>query len=96
MSALALAAGYRRLVLVQPGSPARGLPASRVQAHRVAEAPLPAVSPGGNYFDNDSMLAYLLAVLPEAEAGHYLTQANDDPPGFSAVSFGQTIDELAR
>lgn len=66
--ALSRAAGFSKCVLVQPGSQKKGEPApDRVTAAKVQPKPAPA--PGGNYYDNDSMVAYLLSLYHEESLG---------------------------
>ena len=95
---LARAAGYGRVVLLQPGSPAKGSAhTSSVQCSRVEPQSPPLVAPGGGYYDNGSMVAYLLAVLPEAEAGYYLTQPKDDVGGgFSRAALDASIEAITQ
>ena len=94
VGALAKAAGYSRLVIVQPGSPAKGLPVPKEVRYDRIE-PLPD-APGGGFYDNGSMVAYLLTAVQEAEAGYYLTQPKDDGVGFSQTSFTTTIEAIVR
>ena len=62
--ALSRAAGFSKCVLVQPGSQKKDEPApDRVTATKVQPKPGPA--PGGKYYDNDSMVAYLLSLSQE-------------------------------
>ena len=66
--ALSRAAGFSKCVLVQPGSQKEGEPApDRVTVTKVQPKPAPA--PGGNYYDNDSMVAYLLSLSHEESFG---------------------------
>ncbi len=94
--ALALALGYSSCVLVQPGSPPRGDAGEPgVRCTSVHAAPTPAVTPGGRYFDNANMVAYLLASeQPAAVAGYYLTQPKDSHGNFTTEVVQETADAL--
>ena len=94
VGALAKAAGYSRMVIIQPGSAAKGLPPTKEVGYDTVEPKT--VAPGGGFFDNGSMVAYLLSAVPEAEAGYYLTQPKDDGVGFSEASFTATIDAIVH
>ena len=73
--ALARALGATRAILVQPGSPARGTEAPPTpQLTKVEAAAADAEHPGGAFYDNASMLSYLLRLAPDAPDGYYLTQ----------------------
>ena len=62
--ALSRAAGFSKCVLVQPGSQKKDEPApERVTATKVQ--PKPGLAPGGEYYDNGSMVAYLLSLSQE-------------------------------
>ena len=96
--AYARALGFRKMVLVQPGSPARGAPSRDFALRRVEPCASDAAAPGGEYFDNGSMVAYLLsrdnAGRPEMLAGYYLAQPKDDGAGFSAAALEATTAAL--
>ena len=65
--ALARALGATRAILVQPGSPARGTEAPPTpQLTKVEAAAADAEHPGGAFYDNASMLSYLLRLAPDA------------------------------
>jgi hypothetical protein len=91
---MALALGHNSVVLVQPGS----APSSQEQTGAVAcaavEPAASCVAPGGAYYDNSSMLAYLLAREPLLRAGYYLTQPKDEHGGFSAATLEATTRAL--
>lgn len=99
VGALAMARALDRgaaVVLVQPGSPPKGDTRTEVAADLVRAVKAPAVAPGGNFFDNGSMVEYLLSSGTGATAGYYLRQPKDDGKGFSAASLERTTVELAR
>ena len=60
--AWARACGYERLVLVQPGSPPRGAASTSLELQPVPPAAPGTPAPGGSFFDNGSMVAYLLSL----------------------------------
>ena len=72
--ALATALGYHEVILVQPGSPARGAPVPTAPTAVATVPSTQAEAPGGGFFDNDSMIAYLLSACTSATAGYYLQQ----------------------
>ena len=61
--------------------------------------------PGGAFYDNASMLSYLLRLAPDAPDGYYLTQPKDAAPpgadadaakkGFSSASLASTTEAYA-
>ena len=95
--ALARALGYRSVVLVQPG----GGPVRRsdtqvrgVRCEPVEPMPPPVEAPGGSFFDNATMLAYLAAADPAVSAAYYLQQPKDVRGGFSGAEPGFSADLL--
>ena len=77
--AWARAFGFERVVLVQPGSPPRGTESPTLELQPVQSAEAGAAAPGGNFFDNGSMVAYLLSLdQRQLVAGYYLVQPKDD------------------
>jgi hypothetical protein len=57
--------------------------------------PSPGPAPGGDFFDNASMVAYLLGSEDlGAKDGYYLLQTKDDGKGFSRGSLEQTTEQL--
>ena len=104
--ALARALGATRAILVQPRSPARGTEAPPTpQLTKVEAAAADAEHPGGAFYDNASMLSYLLRLAPDAPDGYYLTQPKDAAPpgadadaakkGFSSASLASTTEAYA-
>ena len=95
--ALALARGYDSVVLVQPGSPAKGADVPKLP---VAQAETPsesAAAPGGDFFNNATMLRYLLRRCSGAVvAGYYVVQPKDDGKGFSKASYDASVELLAQ
>ena len=94
------------VVLVQPGSPASGSEHSnstnvhnqRVEIHQANEANLADLL-GGDYFDNDNMVQYLLAKYATSatnvKAGYYMCQPKDThKAGFTKSSFDGTVYAL--
>ena len=97
--AWARASGYERLVLLQPGSPPRGAESPSLELQTVQPAEPGAPAPGGSFFDNGSMVAYLLSLDAEQlVAGYYLVQPKDDGggKGFSRASLEGTTAALVQ
>ena len=97
--AWARACGYERLVLVQPGSPTRGTASASLELQPVQPAAPGTPAPGGSFFDNGSMVAYLLSLDAEhMVAGYYLVQPKDDGggKGFSRASLEHTAAALVQ
>ena len=97
--AWARACGYERLVLVQPGSPPRGTASASLELQPVQPAAPGTPAPGGCFFDNGSMVAYLLSLGAEhLVAGYYLVQPKDDGggKGFSRASLEGTAAALVQ
>ena len=95
--ASARALGFSKVVLVQPGSPPRGTPSPTLELQRVEAVAADAPAPGGNFFDNGSMVAYLLSRdADDLVAGYYLAQPKDDGKGFSAAAVDATAAALAE
>ena len=97
--AWARACGYERLVLVQPGSPPRGTASASLELQPVQPAAPGTPAPGGSFFDNGSMVAYLLSLDAEQlVAGYYLVQPKDDGggKGFSRASLEGTAAALVQ
>jgi len=97
--AWARACGYERLVLVQPGSPPRGTASASLELQPVQPAAPGTPAPGGSFFDNGSMVAYLLSLDAEhLVAGYYLVQPKDDGggKGFSRASLEGTAAALVQ
>lgn len=94
--ALAAASGYEQVIILQPGSPPKGVPPpDAATATKVSVNPgMPLKAPGGNYFDNPSMIVYLLQSCKAVVAGYYLTQPTDEAGGFSKASLEATTNEL--
>ena len=99
--ALALAMGYDEMVLVQPGSPAKGakvpkLPVAQREHTFMSER----AAPGGDYWNNATMLRWLMRRLfcegRAAVAGYYVVQPKDDGKGFSKASFETTAELFAE
>jgi len=99
--ALALARGYDEVVLVQPGSPAKGaevpkLPVAQREHTFMSER----AAPGGDFFNNATMLRWLMRRLfcegRAAVAGYYVVQPKDDGKGFSKASFETTTELFAE
>ena len=93
----ARACGFQRIVLVQPGSPPRGTPSPALELQAVPPAAVGGAAPGGSFFDNGSMVAYLLSLdAQEHVAGYYLAQPKDDGggKGFSRASLEGTTAAL--
>ena len=96
--ALARALGYEDIVLVMPSSgTSRG---SQVVCKPVSATESPALPPGGDFYSNDTMLAYLLS-LPiglRPTVAKFLVQPKDDGDprtgGFSLASLNATTDTL--
>ena len=89
--------GFKSIVLVQPGSQARGAP-KEIGMQRVQPAAAGASAPGGDFFDNGSMVSYLLSLdtSDELAAGYYLVQPKDEGAGFSAASLEATTTALLK
>ena len=97
--AWARACGYERLVLVQPGSPPRGAASTSLELQPVPPAAPGTPAPGGSFFDNGSMVAYLLSLdATQLVAGYYLVQPKDDGggKGFSRASLEGTTAALVQ
>ena len=97
--AWARASGYERLVLVQPGSPPRGTPSASLELQTVQPAAPGMPAPGGSFFDNGSMVAYLLSLdAQHLVVGYYLVQPKDDGggKGFSRASLEGTATALVQ
>ena len=95
--ALANAMGSKPIVLVQPGSPSKSAPIQDgVLVDPVTPAPTPAVAPGGAFYDNPTMLAYLMATDAAVTAGYYLQQPKDEGGGFSKASLAATTEKLVE
>eukprot|EP00908_Phaeocystis_cordata_P003532 Transcript_13872.p1 GENE.Transcript_13872~~Transcript_13872.p1 ORF type:complete len:406 (+),score=189.68 Transcript_13872:932-2149(+) len=97
--AWARACGFERVVLVQPGSPPRAEPSAVLELQRVTPAEAGAAAPGGNFFDNGSMVAYLLSLdTAQLVAGYYLVQPKDDGggKGFSRAALEGTTAALTH
>ena len=94
--ALARALGYEDIVLVMPsGGKSRG---SQVLCEPVSAAEAPALPPGGDFYSNDTMLAYLLS-LPiglRPTIAKFLVQPKDaaGAKSFSLASLTATTDAL--
>ena len=94
--ALARALGYEDIVLVMPsGGKSRG---SQVVCEPVSAAEAPALPPGGDFYSNDTMLAYLLS-LPiglRPTIAKFLVQPKDaaGAKSFSLASLTATTDAL--
>jgi hypothetical protein len=96
--ALARALGYEDIVVVMPSSGKSG--GSKVMCEPVSAAEAPALPPGGDFYSNDTMLAYLLS-LPiglRPMVAKFLVQPKDDGDprtgGFSLASLNATTDTL--
>eukprot|EP00900_Chrysochromulina_parva_P011789 jgi/Chrpa1/20610/Chrysochromulina_OHIO_Genome00021772-RA len=96
--ALARALGYEDIVVVMPSSGKSG--GSKVVCEPVSAAEAPALPPGGDFYSNDTMLAYLLS-LPiglRPTVAKFLVQPKDDGDprtgGFSLASLNATTDAL--
>ena len=97
--AWARASGYEQLVLVQPGSPPRGAESPSLELQTVQPAAPGTPAPGGSFFDNGSMVAYLLSLdATQLVAGYYLVQPKDDGggKGFSRASLEGTTAALVQ
>ena len=97
--AWARACGYERLVLVQPGSPPRGAASTSLELQPVPPEAPGTPAPGGSFFDNGSMVAYLLSLdATQLVAGYYLVQPKDDGggKGFSRASLEGTTAALVQ
>ena len=97
--AWARASGYEQIVLVQPGSPPRGAESPSLELQTVQPAAPGTPAPGGSFFDNGSMVAYLLSLdATQLVAGYYLVQPKDDGggKGFSRASLEGTTAALVQ
>eukprot|EP00900_Chrysochromulina_parva_P009434 jgi/Chrpa1/18492/Chrysochromulina_OHIO_Genome00023926-RA len=94
--ALARALGYEDVVLVMPSGGKSG--GSQVVCEPVSAAEAPALPPGGDFYSNDTMLAYLLS-LPiglRPTVAKFLVQPKDaaGAKSFSLASLNATTDAL--
>jgi hypothetical protein len=94
--ALARALGYEDVVLVMPSGGKSG--GSQVLCEPVSAAEAPALPPGGDFYSNDTMLAYLLS-LPiglRPTVAKFLVQPKDaaGAKSFSLASLNATTDAL--
>ena len=109
--AYAAAAGYSSIILVQPGSPPssenksgdKKPPALKREASQrvsLKEIHTEHSAPGGSYFDNDTMVAYLLRANPlpacRVTAGFYYLQPKDVPGGFSRTMVERAASDFAK
>lgn len=91
--AWARASGFERAVLVQPGSPPRVTPSPtplptlpptpppslELQLQPVQPAAAGSAAPGGNFYDNGAMVAYLLSIDTQLVAGSPLVHTLAHP-----------------
>lgn len=96
--AFAISSGFTDVVLVQPGStPSADATASDAPHEILVPKPsTPQPAPGGDYFNNASMLEYLLSSVPNVSAGYYLVQQKDVKGGFSHAALEATSAVLQK
>eukprot|EP00310_Coccolithus_braarudii_P024660 CAMPEP_0183351112 /NCGR_PEP_ID=MMETSP0164_2-20130417/23368_1 /TAXON_ID=221442 /ORGANISM="Coccolithus pelagicus ssp braarudi, Strain PLY182g" /LENGTH=312 /DNA_ID=CAMNT_0025523215 /DNA_START=60 /DNA_END=998 /DNA_ORIENTATION=- len=94
--AFARARGFKKVVLVQPGSP-ESRSATGVKKQKVSRSQVPEKAPSANFYNNPSMLEALVGFdQDDMLSGYYLSQPKDDGKGFSASTLEMTSQVLQQ